>query len=64
MEVPRNWRLQKWRYRLQVTIPDSDNKKVQNEVPTGVKNFAETGGFYHIPLALEVIDELTELIPA
>lgn len=40
MEIPRHWRLRKWRYCLGAEV-DSDGI-VTNEVPVGVRNFIES----------------------
>lgn len=48
MEVPRNWRIRSWRYALRVEVCD-DCGRVQNECPTGVRDFVEAGGLDAAP---------------
>lgn len=63
MELPRNKRLQEWRYGLRVSVLPDQNQ-VLNEVPIGIRNFVEQGGFDQTSFVLEIIDEMAELIPA
>lgn len=60
MEVPRHWRLQRWRYGLRVS--GDGEGKVVGECPTGVRDYVERSKDEHTSAEAMVFEGLVVVV--